>query len=316
MSRYGGDYSPRGPPAERWNPERFERERGGRQTQTVERDHYEERDSYSNNGYRRRESSVDDSYRRSSGPGKNSVEDDRYYNREERYGPPAPVPRRDPYAGRERGYREEERDVEIDSYERGPGRSERETYFREDDRRVSGGRAAPRPPRPGQLIRRQSSLDTFDRKPVRQRYGPQRQRSPEIIPMRGPRQYSPPRRRERDFEDDITVADYDRYGDRNFHGWKEREIETIRRRRRDSSPQFEERDSFREERIEERHEDKAYPRKGKTKMSARLVNKRAIIDMGYPFEEDYTPGVCIPASWALTWHLTCDRDNSSYFKWL
>ena len=293
MSRYG-DYSQRGPPVERWNPERFERERGGRQTHTVERDRYDGRDTHYNNDSRRRESSADDFYARS-GPGRGSFEDDRYYDREERYGPPAQMPRREPRAGRERGYREEDRDIEFESYERGPGRSERDVYFHEDDRRISGGRAPPRAPRPGQLIRRQSSLDTFDRKPARPRYGPQRRRSPEVIPMRGPRQYSPPRRRERDYNDDVTVADFDRYGDDNYHGWREREVETIRRRRRSSSSDFKERDTFREETIQDRHEEKPYPRKGKTKMSARLVNKRAIIDMGYPFEEEFKPEVRSPA---------------------
>jgi hypothetical protein len=32
-----------------------------------------------------------------------------------------------------------------------------------------------------------------------------------------------------------------------------------------------------------------FPKKGKTRMPARLVSKRAIIDLGYPFEEE----VCI-----------------------
>ena len=104
--------------------------------------------------------------------------------------------------------------------------------------------------------------------------------------MRGPRKdrHSPPRYQDRDTYEDIRISDQDRYGDENFHGWKEREIETIRRRRRSSSPKIKERDVIHEETLEE----KPYPRRGKTKMSARLVNKRAIIDMGYPFEEDYT----------------------------
>ena len=297
MSRYGG-YEPRSPPVERWTPERFERERGGRRSTVVEqdqRDRYEERDIRSGAGYRRRESSVDDSYRRS-GPDRNQYEDDRFYEREERYGPPA---RRNPPSGRERHYHEEDR-VSIDSYEESPARGGRNRQYHDDDprdRRFSGGGRAPNPPRPGMLIRRQSSLDTFDRKPARPRYGPGRRRSPEVIPMRGPkeerqRRYSPPRYEEDDRYEDVRIAEPDRYGDESFHGWREREVEISRRRRRSSSPHGRPNDQsyIQEDIIEE----KPYPRRGKTKMSARLVNKRAIVDLGYPFEEDYNDNVGPP----------------------
>ena len=281
MSRYGGDYGGRGPPAERWTPERFQRERGGRQSTVIERDtHYEERDNYSNAGSRRRESSAD-GYRdrRPARGGRDKFEDDRFFEKEERYGPPA---------RRSGGGRRYEEDEEIDSFvDYKSGRGERERRY-EDDRRFSSGRG-PAPPRPGMLIRRQSSLDTFDRKPA-PRYGPPRPRSPEVITMPGPgsgrnRRHSPPRYHERDYED-IRIAEPDRYGDEHFRGWREREIERVRRRR-DSSPHERPSREFGEEE-EEIIEEKPFPRKGRSRMSAHLLNKKALFDMGYPFEDEFT----------------------------
>ena len=318
MSRYG-DFSPRGPP-ERWTPERFQRERGERRSQVIERDHYDERDSYSSGGAYRRESSADNFYSRRTtvgGRGGERYEDDRFYEKEERYGPPA---RRSGGGGggsfRERRYYEEE--DEVDSFESSPPRGSREMRY-EDDLRSRGGRGAPS--RPGALIRRQSSLDTFDRKPM-SRYGPQRRRSPpEVITMPGPRSHSrpgyrresPPRHHEREY-DEIRIAEPDRYGDENFRGWKEREIDITRRRRTDSSPHFKEKELIQEEIIEE----KPFPRRGRTKMSARLVNKRAIIDLGYPFEDDYTAEVslCLISLASATGDLhvrgrICDHSQSS-----
>ena len=289
MSRYD-DYSSRGPALERWDAGRFERERGGRKTQVIERDRLDERDRYPSSGVggRRRESSADDFYysHRPARAGGGRFEDDRFYEKEERYGPPARQ-----YGGgagerRERRYYEEEE--EIDSFESSPVKGGRLGRRYEDDRRFSGGRGPP--PRPGMLIRRQSSLDTFDRKPM-PRYGPPRHRSPpEVIPVPGPgryRRHTPPRYHDWDY-DDIRIAEPDRYGDENFRGWKEREVEIMRRRRRDSSPEVKEREYGQ---YEEVVEEKPFPRRGRTKMSARLVNKRAIIDIGYPFEEDCGPEV-------------------------
>ena len=282
MSRYGGDYGGRGPPAERWTPERFQRERGGRQSTVIERDtHYEERDNYSNAGSRRRETSAD-GYRDRRPPrgGRDRIEDDHFFEKEERYGPPA---------RRSGGGRRYEEDEEIDSFvDYKSGRGERERRY-EEDRRFSGGRGGPPPPRPGMLIRRQSSLDTFDRKPA-PRYGPARPRSPEVITMPGPgsgrsRRHSPPRYQEREY-DDIRIAEPDRYGDEHFRGWREREIERVRRRR-DSSPHERPGREFVEEE-EEVIEEKPFPRKGRTRMSAHLLNKKALFDMGYPFEDEFT----------------------------
>ena len=57
----------------------------------------------------------------------------------------------------------------------------------------------------------------------------------------------------------------------------------MRRDRADASAEFVEHESFE---IEEDEIEKPYPRKGKTKMPAKLVNKRAIIELGYPFEQE------------------------------
>ena len=179
---------------------------------------------------------------------------------EERYGPPARRP--------ERRYYEED-----DFYERrGPPAADAMVPFRP--------RREEAPPRPG-LLRRQSSLDTFDRRPLR-RYGDFDER-PTPIPVPVPsRRPSPPRYRprmsERDFEE-IRVAEPDLYGDDEFRTYKEREWTKQRSRRRSNSSEVRER--FEEEIVEEA----PWPRRGKTKMPRGKVHTRAIIELGYPYEE-------------------------------
>lgn len=256
MSRYGGDYGGGGPrEPERWDPERFNRERGGRQV--IERDRFEEHERFAPRPPRERAYDDFDYPPSRGGRGERFEEKDRFFA-EERYGPPARrVPRQERY------YEEEE----IDSFESSPDRGGRIVPL---DRGSAARRA---PPRPG-IIRRQSSLDTFDRKPL-----PKFSREPpEVIQMPGPgrRRRSPPRY-ERDFED-IRIAEPDYYGDEEFRGWKEREV-IVDRRRRGGEAGFEERETV------EYQEEEPFPRRGKTKMPGRLVNKRAIIELGYPFEE-------------------------------
>lgn len=267
MSRYSGhDGGGRREP-ERWDPERFNRERGGRQQapQVIERDIYEEHDRLTSPPPRRPQRAFDD-FDYPPPPGRRGdrfEEKDRFYH-EERYGPPA---RRAPR--QERHYEEEDFDD-----------------FEESERGVKMMPARRGPPRPG-MIRRQSSLDTFDRKPL-PRYPRQ---PPEVIKMPAPgRRRKSPTRYERDFEE-IRVAEPDYYGDEEFRGYKEREIITDRRRR-PSPPRFEERfeEVERERETFEVEEKKPFPRRGKTKMPARLVNKRVIIDLGYPFEEEVRKG--------------------------
>jgi hypothetical protein len=193
--------------------------------------------------------------------------DERYY-REERYGPPARQPARRYYD-------------DDDFYDaRGP---------------PAGGAMIPyrpqrpeAPPRPG-LLRRQSSLDTFDRRPMRRYdyddqddYRP-KARPPPVIPIqvppsRSPPRYARPRYAERDYED-IRIAEPEYYGDEEFRAYREREWTRQRSRRRSAS-------SSSTEKEVERPKTKTYPRKGKTRMPKRLVHTRVLYDLGYPFHEE------------------------------
>ncbi|KAF2656894.1 hypothetical protein K491DRAFT_691568 [Lophiostoma macrostomum CBS 122681] len=165
-----------------------------------------------------------------------------------------------------------------------------------------------RPARPG-YTRRQSSLDTFDRRPLprynefeeRDYYERDEWRPPTNVPIPLPireRRRSPRRPREDDFEE---VSRY-------------REIEREREPRRGSSEEFREVEVKREKSVRRSARSRSRAarsiaatsvrssssssfeevspvrsnvgRKGKTRMPKRLVKKQAIIDMGYPFEEE------------------------------
>lgn len=239
---------------ERWDPKRFNCERRDRQ-QEIERDVFGERGRSGSSPPPR---SRDDSYY----PHAEHFEKRDRFMEKEWHGPPARI---------QRWYGEED---EIDSFESSPSRGSgpmgppgsRTAY---DPRRA--------PPRPG-IIRRQSSLDTFDRKPL-----PRHQEPPEVITMPGPGRSRRSPRYERNFgEIRIAVPDY--HVDEGFRGYKESKVSTVRRKwvpEPEPEPEFEERESF-----EEVEEEPRYPRKGKTKIPERLVNKRAIIELGYPFEEE------------------------------
>lgn len=291
---------------ERWDPERFnrERERAARACapHLVERDRYEEhnyyepppRESRASLGSRHRESSADGFYARVSGSRAPShfAEKDRFVV-EEDYGPPA---RRRESAR----YHEEE----LDSFDGTPARTGQMIPFENRRRSINkdlGPSPRRAPPRPG-IIRRQSSLDTFDRKPL-PRYGDRIREPPEtiVIPTSA-RRRSPPRFVERDFQDTRALGP-ERFADDDFHGYRERELSIARRRRADNEPQYVEKDTFVEKDIFEIDEDereKPYPRKGKTKMPAKLVNKRAIIELGYPFEQEVVEITASPVTRADT----------------
>lgn len=126
-----------------------------------------------------------------------------------------------------------------------------------------------------QLLRRQSSLDTFDRIPrrkmeqfdVRDR-APRAPRAPVLAP---PHHYPPGRYREREVYEDIRIAEPDYYGDEEFRDVRDRDM--VDRRRRSSST------------VRRQHE-KPYPRKGKTRVPRHLAHVHAILDLGYPFKEE------------------------------
>lgn len=257
-SRYGGHAPP--PPAShagsgggRWDADRFARESRG--PPVMERERFEERDRYYNDRY------ADRGPERSRPPER--FDERVVFEERERYAPP-----RRP----ERFYYEED---EVD-YRRGPPAGAMVPYARREEP----------PPRPG-LLRRQSSLDFYDRKPQR-RYDQvdPGYRAPERIPVPipprrpTPPRYEPPRYAERDFEE-IRIAEPDYYGDEEFRNYREREWSTSRRRHRSRSSS-----SSGTEKGEIIEEEKPFPRKGKTRMPKRLVHTRAIIELGYPYEEE------------------------------
>ncbi|KAK0708534.1 hypothetical protein B0H67DRAFT_648586 [Lasiosphaeris hirsuta] len=169
-------------------------------------------------------------------------------------------------------------------------------------------RRSPSPPRrPGHLVRRPSSLDTFDRKPTRleREYSPPASRrgdyhAPPYVPIPLPRSRGlpPPRVYDEEVTEEIRVDEEFL----SYPGERIREKETIRTRRRRSRS----RDSRRSRATSHRRRSSSrsssssssisggtaitsrseYPKKGKTRIPARLVSKRALIELGYPFIEE------------------------------
>ncbi|CAI7661285.1 unnamed protein product [Penicillium glandicola] len=126
-----------------------------------------------------------------------------------------------------------------------------------------------------QLIRRQSSLDTFDRIPRRKmEHLDSRDRGLRAprVPAPPPPHFSPGRYREREVYEDIRIAEPDYYGDEEFRDIRDRDM--VDRRRRSSST------------VRRHHEEKPYPRKGKTRVPRHLAHIHAIMDLGYPFKEE------------------------------
>jgi hypothetical protein len=274
--------------SERWDRDRFTYERE-RDRQGDERERFEDRDEFYSRGPPggrvRETTTVDDRFER-----RTSRQHDDGFIRDRRYYEDEPRPRRSPPA-------EIERQVII----------EKEREYR-----------SPSPPRrPGALLRRQSSLDTFDRRPPPRFYEREEYPAPvrrgdyrpdpyQPIPLPRSRALPPPRvYAERDFEE-IRVAEPDRYGDDEYHGYPER----IREREVTRTTRRRERSGSRTSRSHTHHGSSVrsssktstttstssssatgtvkseYPKKGKTRIPARLVSKRALIDLSYPFEEE------------------------------
>lgn len=160
--------------------------------------------------------------------------------------------------------------------------------------------APKRPARP-QFIRRQSSLDTFDRRPL-PRYGDHEReewRPPTNVPIPLPireRRRSPPRYHDDEYEE-IRYSEREREREprRSERMEEYREVEVHRAKskarrsesrasrsvaqssaRSSSSSSFEEVSPVRAN----------WGKKGKTRLPKRLVKKQAIIELGYPFEEE------------------------------
>ncbi|KAF4122764.1 hypothetical protein GMORB2_7071 [Geosmithia morbida] len=233
---------------------------------------------------------------------------------------------------RDRRYYDDEprfprRELAPEYERRGPPVLEREReYFRD-----------PFPPRPT-MVRRQSSLDTYDRRPLHKLYEkeeyppPARRedihredfRAPAYadIPLPKTRQRReleapPPRKHEDHYYDDIRVAEPDHYGDDRYLSYPDRIRERKYVRRDDrSSPSRSHRSHSTHARSKKSRSTTSestttgttrsssasssssssggtaiqgtYPKPGKTRIPARLVSKRAIIDIGYPFTEEGT----------------------------
>lgn len=281
-----------------WDRERFMYERDR------DRDrYYEEDDRYHRSGTKYREHSADERYERRE---RRPFEDEVVIrdSRKVYYDEPEP---------RFSRHRSPPPDLERD----------RRVVIERERQRV----ASPSPPNRPAFLRRQSSLDTFDRRPrghhyeedERERYGPParredfRPRPYEPIPLPRSRALPPPRRfAERDSFDEIRVSDPDYYGDEEYRSYPERvrEREIIRTKRRDHSPSAHTHRSSRTRshrgstvRSSSRSSTTTsssgsssggttvtvkseYPKKGKTRIPARLASKRALIDLGYPFVEE------------------------------
>ena len=150
------------------------------------------------------------------------------------------------------------------------------------------------------LLRRQSSLDTFDRRPAPRFYEP--------IPLPRHKRLPPPRvYAERDYEE-IKISEPDRYGDEEYHAYPERllEREIVKSKRRRSGSRTSKsrtrRSASRTSTTSSSSSSSSsssaggttitgksksqYPKKGKTRIPARLVNTRALIDLTYPFIQE------------------------------
>ncbi|KAF2455193.1 hypothetical protein BDY21DRAFT_387251 [Lineolata rhizophorae] len=297
----------RGPPGgggggpERWDREKFEsftrREPDG------DRFRYAHADAYGPRGSRH-ELLLDDRDVERGPRGGVFVDRDRYYELERSGGGPRPTAPPPPPRRSRPDFLDEPLPEEVARTAVAPYRR-RSVVDREYDY------AAPAPPRPAppraparpQFLRRTSSLDTFDRRPA-PRYEDRRDdawRPPAEVPIPLPirrRQASPPRRsragtRDRFYEDDYESVRYadDRspevreedYRDvhirreKSRHRSKRRGARSVKSERSSSTSSFEEVEPVRRA---------PASKKGRTKMPKRLVHVKAVVELGYPFEED------------------------------
>jgi hypothetical protein len=204
---------------------------------------------------------------------------------------------------------------------------DRDVVIEKDRTREVVREVSPAPMRRPTVVRRQSSLDTFDRRPMHffereERYGPPARREDVVyrhepyvpIPLARTRALPPPPRRVDDRHyDEIRIADPTVYGDEEFRPYPERVrerevVRTERRERRARSPDSVTSRTYtrtsRSSSVSSRSSSRSrsttttatatatYPRKGKTRMPSRMVSKRALIDLGYPFMEEVRIFAC------------------------
>jgi hypothetical protein len=260
-----GDMAP-----QRWDREKFERY--GRGGGYDERDYrFQERDRF-DGGRERRYVDLDVTERR----GPRRFEERERFVEEDRYAPPAR--RRTDFL--DVPFQPEAANTALTPYRR-KSVVERDIDF---------------PVRPAQLIRRQSSLDTFDRRPLPGDAGHHRL-PPDVpvpLPIRRPR--SPPRERdryrEREFEEiryrDLEPESFEEYEDIHIRREKSRgpqrrksAAKSVRSESSSNSSSFEEVES-----VEKKKTKIEIGRRGRTKMPKRLAHKQTILDLGLPFEEE------------------------------
>lgn len=252
---------------QRWDREKFERYRRGGGYD--ERDYsFEERDRL-DGGRERRLVDLDVTERR--GPGR--FEERERFVEEDRYGPSAR--RGTDFLG-----------VPSETADTGRPRRRKSFVGLEVDDRVQSQ----------QLIRRQNSFDTFDRRPPPRRADPYDTPLDEPVPLPVPRRRSPPRERERyrerEYEEvryrDLEPQAFEEYEDVHIRREKSREpprrksaAQSVRSGTSGSSSSFEE-----VETVEKKKTTIEIGKRGKTRMPKRLAHKQPIIDLGLPFEEE------------------------------
>lgn len=266
--------------------------RGGRGPPSVnnEHDHYrfEEHDRFPGG---RRDIDIHEDYDRRGPPSRQPTrvaERDRFVE-EDRFSRRAPPRRNDIF--------EERTPSEVANQALAPYR--RKSVIDEDiniDIRSQVSR--PRKPARPQYIRRQSSLDTFDRRPL-PRYGDvERIERDEYHEYRPPanveiplpirqRRRSPERRRFRESDEGLAYGDFEGGRGREREEFREIEVSRAKSKVRRSKSVAGSRRSSSSDSVSEIQLPRAnYGKRGKTRLPKRLVKKQAIIDLGYPFEEE------------------------------
>jgi hypothetical protein len=264
---------------QRWDRDRFERIRSrGPEERDLFR--YQEHERVGPRGGHR-DVAIEERVDARSPRGARFQERERFFE-DDRFGPPA---------RRRTDFMEEPIPAEVANRALAPYRRRSRSIVERDIVDVPVRRQRP------QFIRRQSSLDTFDRAPAPRYLDDYRLPAdvPIPLPIRRPR--SPPRRyREEAFEEiryrDLPEKDFDEYRDirvrRERHGRHRSHSRPARSARSVSSSSS---DS-----VEEVVTTPAPPligKRGKTRMPKRLAHKKAVVEMGLPFEEEVCRLLCL-----------------------
>jgi hypothetical protein len=284
------DEPPRG--GQRWDRDRFERMRGGRgpPSRDDEHDHFrfQEHDRFPGG---RRDIDIHEDYDRRGPPSRQPTrvaERDRFFE-DDRFERRAPPRRNDLF--------EERTPSEVANQALAPYR--RKSVI-DDDINIDIRQQVSRPRKPArpQYIRRQSSLDTYDRRPM-PRYGDvERIEREEYHEYRPPanveiplpirqRRRSPERRRFRESDEDLAYGDFGGGRGREREEFREIEVSRAKSKVRRSKSVAGSRRSSSSDSVSEIQPPRAnWGKKGKTRLPKRLVKREAIIELGYPFEEE------------------------------